>query len=297
MGPGERQSPADRRRPPVGRCRSARRTAGRANRAACRRRHQRLAAEPRRPRGAGGTRAGDARHPRAPLRRRRRARDRHAQPRVLDPARRRLSHRGRPRARRHHGDDAQRPGRGLRRERGLRRRRRQGVPVLRQRACRLRIPCPAATRRPRSLGRGARQSLGRIGLGALRLARRDGLPGPRCLRRLACRIGLRQRVGAEPGGRRLGPLSRRPLGMDRSVGLDLGRRRAVGLRRVALRPLGEHPQPVVLGAGAGRRACRLCAGAGRLCRREQFPGRHRRRRAPSPGSRSARAKSIARRTR
>ena len=62
---------------------------------------------------------------------------------------------------------------------------------------------------------------------------------------------LRQRLDAEPRGRRLDALPRRPLGLGRPLGLDLGRRRALGLRRVALRPLGQHRRHLGLGAGPG----------------------------------------------
>ena len=61
---------------------------------------------------------------------------------------------------------------------------------------------------------------------------------------------LRQRVGAESRGRRLGALPRRTLGMGRPVGLDVGGRRALGLRRLPLRPLDEHEWHVGLGAGS-----------------------------------------------
>ena len=50
------------------------------------------------------------------------------------------------------------------------------------------------------------------------------------------------------------------------LGLDLGRRRAVGLRAVPLWPLGRGGRPLVLGARALCRAAGVCAGAGGLGR-------------------------------
>ena len=170
-----------------------------------------------------------------------RAGDRHAEPRVFDPSRGRLSRRRRPRGQCHDGDDAQRPGRSLRRTRRVRGRRGRCLPLLRDRPRRLRIPGPAAARRARPLGVRARPPLGHLGVRALRFARGHRLSGPRCQRRLARRGRLRQRVGAQPPRHRLGAVSRRPLGVDRSVGLDLGRQRAVGVRGIPLWPLGEHP--------------------------------------------------------
>ena len=58
-----------------------------------------------------------------------------------------------------------------------------------------------------------------------------------------------------PDARRagLGAVSPRSLGVDLAVGLDVGRRRAVGLRAFPLRPLGARPRP--LGVGARARSC------------------------------------------
>ena len=145
----------------------------------------------------------------------------------------------------------------------------------------------------------ARPHLRPLAVRALRLARRRRLPGPRRERHVARRSDVRQRVDPEPRRGRLGAVPRRSLGVGRPLGLDLGGRRALGLRRVPLRSLGEprrhvgmgagsDPQPGVLRAGAGGLRRRRRIRAGRLGR--QFP-------AASAGSRSARARSIGRRTR
>ena len=63
------------------------------------------------------------------------------------------------------------------------------------------------------------------------------------------------------------PYTHRPLGVGAPLGLDLGRRRAVGLRAVPLRPLGLPPQCLVLGARHLRRPPGLRAGAGGVGRR------------------------------
>jgi hypothetical protein len=74
--------------------------------------------------------------------------------------------------------------------------------------------------------------------------------------------------------------TRRPLGLGAAVGLDLGRRPALGLRAVPLRPLGLSPQRLVLGARHLRRPAGLRAGAGglgwRSARRRLDHGRRRR---------------------
>ena len=76
---------------------------------------------------------------------------------------------------------------------------------------------------------------------------------------------------------RLGAVPLRPLGLGPPLGLDLGRRRAVGLRAVPLRPLGHGRRPLGLGAGPLRRAAGLRAGAGgldrpRACQRRRAGG-------------------------
>ena len=52
-----------------------------------------------------------------------------------------------------------------------------------------------------------------------------------------------------------------------SLGMDLGGRRALGLRALPLRTLGLCRKPLVLGAGAGCGQAGVCAGAGGFCRR------------------------------
>ena len=108
----------------------------------------------------------------------------------------------------------------------------------------------AGPRRIRPLVERSRPQLRQLGLRPLCIAGRRRLSGPRCERHVARRRRLRQRVGAESRGRRLGALPRRTLGMDRPVGLDVGGRRAVGLRRLPLRPLDEHERHVGLGTGS-----------------------------------------------
>ena len=122
------------------------------------------------------------------------------------------------------------------------------------RPARVRVCRRAAPRRIRSLVERSRPPLRQLGLRPLRFAGRGRLPGPRCERHLARRRDLRQRLDPESRGRRLGALPRRALGLGRPVGLDLGGRRALGLRRVPLRPLGESARHVGLGAGPGAHA-------------------------------------------
>ena len=59
-----------------------------------------------------------------------------------------------------------------------------------------------------------------LGLGPLCIAGRRRLSGPRCQRHVARRRGLRQRLGPESRGRRLGAVPRRALGVGRPLGLD-----------------------------------------------------------------------------
>ena len=76
---------------------------------------------------------------------------------------------------------------------------------------------------------------------------------------------LRRRVVPERRRRRLGAVPRTALVVVRRLGLDLGRRRAVGLRAVPLRPLGLRSAA----AGAGARAA---TSRGRSGRRRWSPG-------------------------
>src|SRR5690349_10903728 len=66
---------------------------------------------------------------------------------------------------------------------------------------------------------------------------------------------------------RLGALYAWPLGLGRAVGLDLDRRRALGLCAVPLRALGVHRRSLVLGPGNFRAFAGLRTGARRLSRR------------------------------
>ena len=96
--------------------------------------------------------------------------------------------------------------------------------------------------------------------------RGDRLRRPRRSRRVAVRVLVRPCVAAAVSRVRLGAVSIRPLGMGQSLGLDLDRRRALGLCTVSLRPMGEPAQPLVLGARTAPRATGLCAGARRVDR-------------------------------
>jgi hypothetical protein len=80
-----------------------------------------------------------------------------------------------------------------------------------------------ARRRIRSLVERSRSPLRQLGVRALRVAGRGRVPGPRRTRHLARQSNLRQRLVPRPGPRRLGTLSRGPLGLAGAVGLDLGR--------------------------------------------------------------------------
>ena len=83
------------------------------------------------------------------------------------------------------------------------------------------------------------------------------------------------------GASRLAALQHRQLDLRAALWLDLGRRAAVGLRALSLRPLGQSQQSLVLGAAGTPAARGLCAGAGRLHRRHR--AQHRDRRAiPQP---------------
>ena len=111
-----------------------------------------------------------------------------------------------------------------------------------------------------------------LAVGALRVAGSRRLRGSRCPWQLARRSDLRQRLDADPCRRRLDAVPRWPLGLGRSVGLDLGRRRALGLCRVALRPLGQHQRQLGLGARPAARTGGVCAGAGGIRRRQELAG-------------------------
>ena len=68
------------------------------------------------------------------------------------------------------------------------------------------------------------------------------------------------------GSRRLGAVSRRPLGVGRAMGLDVDRRGAVGLRAVPLWTLGPGRRRMGLGPRRDRRAPGVRAGARRVDR-------------------------------
>src|ERR1035441_8481971 len=69
---------------------------------------------------------------------------------------------------------------------------------------------------------------------------------------------------AAAGAGRLGALPSRTLGLDRSLGLDLDRRRCLGLCAVSLWALGLRQFCVVLGPRKSESASGLCASAGRV---------------------------------
>ncbi len=83
--------------------------------------------------------------------------------------------------------------------------------------------------------------------------------------------GLRSGVVSHTGRGGLGAVPRGSLGVDRSLGLDVGGRRALGLRAVSLRPLGVLARPLGVGAGPRRGASVLRSRAG--CLRECRAGR------------------------
>src|SRR5438445_793477 len=76
-----------------------------------------------------------------------------------------------------------------------------------------------------------------------------------------------------------GAVSLRPLGLGRAVGLDVDRRRALGLCAVPLRPLGLRGRGLGLGAGPRGGATGVRAGPGGVRRRQKLePGDRRRQR-------------------
>jgi hypothetical protein len=92
-------------------------------------------------------------------------------------------------------------------------------------------------------------------------------------------------VDAYIGRRELGALSRRALGMDCTLGLDLGGRSAVGIRTLSLWTLGFVWRTLGLDTGTVWSNAPLCSGTGGLGRRRkrrvglqhEFFDRHRRR--------------------
>ena len=110
----------------------------------------------------------------------------------------------------------------------------------------------AATRRLRSLGDAIATALRH--LGSARYVSPDvvGYQDLDAQRHVAHRRGLRQRLVPESRGRRLGALSRRPLGWVDPWGWTWVDDAPVGLRRVPLRPLGECARNVGLGPGPVR---------------------------------------------
>ena len=92
----------------------------------------------------------------------------------------------------------------------------------------------AAQPRPaRPVGRQPRRGRGALGIGPLCVPRH-----PRLWDLDANGTWRETGLGAERHAGRLGAVSRRPLDLAGTVGLDVGRRRAVGFRAVSLRPLG-----------------------------------------------------------
>src|SRR5271166_2000304 len=92
----------------------------------------------------------------------------------------------------------------------------------------------------------------------------DRLCRTRCGGKLGERRGIRCCVGSHWVALRLGALSRRPLALDRPLGLDLDRRSALGICSVSLRPLGLYRRALGLGPGQLCRASGLCPGRRRL---------------------------------
>src|SRR5262245_42230221 len=92
---------------------------------------------------------------------------------------------------------------------------------------------------------------------------------------MARRGGVWPGVGAIRCPDRLGAVSRRALGMGRTLGLDLGRSRALGVRALSLWALGERARAMGLGARSARGAAGLCARAGGMDRSAGVARRHR----------------------
>src|SRR5579864_5417518 len=65
----------------------------------------------------------------------------------------------------------------------------------------------------------------------------------------------------------MGSVPLRTLGLRWALGLDLGGRRALGIRAVPLRTMGVGRRRMVLGAGSGCGASGVGAGSGGVCRR------------------------------
>ena len=103
---------------------------------------------------------------------------------------------------------------------------------------------------------------------AARYVSRDviGYGGSRHVRHVASRAGVRERLDADAGGLGLGAVSRWSLGLGRPLGLDLGRRGSLGLRRFALRSMGQHRRQLGLGTRSGRGTRSVCASARCLLR-------------------------------
>ena len=133
---------------------------------------------------------------------------------------------------------------------------------------------------------------------ALRLARDDRRRRPRSLRPAGSR---RPEYGAALGAARRwsadwAPYTHRPLGLGAALGLDLGRRRAVGLRAVPLRSLGlltamsgaGRPAPTSLARSTRRRWSRGSAARAAASRSRSAAAR-RRRLVPARAARGLRA--------
>ena len=95
-------------------------------------------------------------------------------------------------------------------------------------------------RRVRGLVPGARSAYRQCPGHPLRVGGDDWLRRPRRERLVADGSAVRRRLGAARS-RRMGAVSIRSMGVGRAVGLDVDRRRAVGIRTVPLRPLGFLP--------------------------------------------------------
>src|SRR5579872_1467317 len=76
-------------------------------------------------------------------------------------------------------------------------------------------------------------------------------------------------MDADVGRRELGSLSRRALGVDRTLGLDLGRRSALGLRSLSLWPVGFVWRTLGLDTGTLGSHAAVCPGTGGMGRRSK----------------------------
>ena len=133
--------------------------------------------------------------------------------------------------------------------------------AIRHRQCSGRRAQRHGSRRVRHLERRPRPVLLAKPERELCLARNGRLRRSRHLWRMAKLSGLRRGLVPDLRGRRLGAVPPWPVGVAAFLGLDLGRRGALGLRAVPLRSLGAYRGPLGLVPGRLRRASGVSTGA------------------------------------